>query len=187
MSGTSDANAGQSVDGIPSGAQHAPATDPVPSQGCLLGIDFGTKRVGFAICDDRQVIVIPLETSERTVEAVEAKHLQQIVEDYRIRGLVIGLPVHMSGDESRGTHLVRRYGDWARSVTGLPVAYWDERFSSATADVRLMAAGIMDTPQGLPARHAGRASHLAVIPRCSRPNGGTNRPQELRSAAAHIH
>ena len=141
MSDTSDADPDRNAADAPGDS----TPQAVPTEGCLLGIDFGTKRVGFAVCDDRQVISTPLETSERTVESVEAKRLQQIVEDYRIKGLVIGLPVHMSGDESRGTHQARQYGDWARSVTGLPVAYWDERFSSATADVRLLAAGIVDT------------------------------------------
>ena len=117
----------------------------VPAQGCLLGIDFGTKRIGYAVCDDRQVMATPLETYERLVESVDAQHLRQIVEDYRIRGIVIGVAVHMSGEESPGSLAAREYGDWSRRMTGLPVVYWDERFTSASADVHLLAAGITDT------------------------------------------
>lgn len=49
---------------------------PVPTQGCLLGVDFGTRRIGLAICDDRQVFATPLETYSRTVESIDARHLR---------------------------------------------------------------------------------------------------------------
>jgi putative holliday junction resolvase len=117
----------------------------VPTEGNLLGIDFGTRRIGFAMSDDRQVFATPLETYTRTVESVDARHLKQICEDYRIKGIVIGLALHISGDESRVSHQSREYGEWVAEVTRLPVVFWDERFSSATADVRLMEAGLTET------------------------------------------
>jgi putative holliday junction resolvase len=116
----------------------------IPTTGCLLGVDFGTKRIGFAMCDDRQTFAAPLETYTRTVESIDAKHLAQLCEDYRIKGIVIGLALHISGEESHISHQARQYGEWAAKVTGLPVTFWDERFSSATADVKLLAAGLTD-------------------------------------------
>jgi putative holliday junction resolvase len=121
------------------------ARPAIPTQGSLLGIDFGTRRIGLAMSDDRQVFAVPLETWTRTVESVDARHLRQVCEDYRIRGIVVGLALHLSGDESRISHLTREYGDWVARITGLPVTFWDERFSSATADVRLLEAGLTDT------------------------------------------
>lgn len=118
---------------------------PVPTEGNLLGIDFGTRRIGFAMSDDRQVFATPLETYTRTVESVDARHLKQICEDYRIKGIVIGLALHMSGDESRVSQQSREYGEWVAGITGLPVVYWDERFSSAAADVRLLETGLTET------------------------------------------
>lgn len=122
-----------------------PSSGEVPTEGCLLGIDFGTKRIGYAMSDDRQVFATPLETYTRTVEAVDAKHLKQLCEDYRIKGIVIGLALHMSGDESRISQQSREYGESVAQTTGLPVVFWDERFSSASADVRLLEAGQIDT------------------------------------------
>lgn len=119
--------------------------DEVPTEGNLLGIDFGTRRIGFAMSDDRQVFATPLQTYTRTVESVDARHLKQLCEDYRIKGIVIGLALHMSGDESHISHQSREYGKWAAQVTGLPVVFWDERFSSAAADVRLLEAGLVHT------------------------------------------
>lgn len=116
----------------------------VPRDGCLLGIDFGTRRIGFAFCDDRQGFALPLETYTRTVESVDAKHLRQLCEDYRIRGIVIGLALHVSGDESAVSQWAREYGQWVVQTTGLPVVFWDERYSSAAADVKLLAAGLTD-------------------------------------------
>ncbi len=117
----------------------------IPTRGCLLGVDFGTKRIGFAMCDDQQGFAAPLETYTRTVDSVDAKHLAQLCEDYRIKGIVIGLALHISGEESHISHLARQYGTWAAKVTGLPVTFWDERFSSATADVKLLEAGLVHT------------------------------------------
>jgi putative holliday junction resolvase len=117
----------------------------VPTEGCLLGIDFGTRRVGFAISDERQVFAMPLQTHTRTVEAVDAEHLRQICRDYRIRGVVVGLPLHMSGEESAMSAQAREYARWCAQVSRIPVVFWDERLSSAAADVRLLAAGQTDT------------------------------------------
>lgn len=119
--------------------------DVLPTDGCLLGVDYGTRRIGFAMCDDRQVFSTPLETYSRTVESLDAKNLKQLCEDYRIKGIVVGLALHISGDESRISAEAREYGKWVRQVTGLPVVFWDERFSSAAADVKLLAAGLSDT------------------------------------------
>jgi putative holliday junction resolvase len=124
---------------------HNAGQGPVPTEGNLLGIDFGTRRIGFALSDDRQVFATPLETYTRTVESVDSRHLKQVCEDYRIKGIVIGLALHISGEESRVSHQSREYGEWVAGVTGLPVVFWDERFSSAAADVHLLEAGLTET------------------------------------------
>ena len=109
----------------------------VPSAGALLGIDYGSKRLGFAVCDREQTIASPVENYERQTRPVDAKALHRLIEDYRIVGLVVGLPVHMSGEEGAQAREARQFGEWAAEQTGLPLQFWDERFSSHAADVAL--------------------------------------------------
>jgi len=106
----------------------------VPTSGVLLGLDYGTKRLGAAVSTSEQTMSLPLETYERRSEQLDADWLKRVVREYRVVGLVIGLPVHMSGQEGEKAQLARAFGEWANTVTGLPIAYGDERYSSAAAD-----------------------------------------------------
>ena len=110
--------------------------------GPLLGIDFGTVRVGLAICDRDQKIAVPLLIFERQAHQQEAAFYLDLVKKERIAGLVMGLPVHMSGSESKKSIEVRKYGTWLSQLTGLPIAYADERYSSAFAWDELKAGGL---------------------------------------------
>jgi putative Holliday junction resolvase len=117
-----------------------PDASGIPVQGRLLGLDYGTKRLGLALSNAEQTIATPLETYVRRDEAQDARHLMQRVEEYRAVGLVVGLPVHMSGDEGEKAREARTFGLWAVDVTKLPVAFADERYTTALADDQLRAA-----------------------------------------------
>jgi putative Holliday junction resolvase len=117
-----------------------PPTPAVPVRGRLLGIDYGTKRLGLAICNPEQTIASPFENYTRQGTAQDARHLRRLIDDERIVGLVVGLPVHMSGDEGGKAREARAFGDWIAVETNLPVAYWDERYTSLQAEQLLMSA-----------------------------------------------
>lgn len=151
MSDTSDAdNAHKFSPPLPSGsseptranASSEPAPSTVPAEGRLLGLDYGTRRIGVAVCDDRQIIASPLENYTRHNDDALAQFLNRLVSEYRIVGIVVGLPVHMSGDEGGKAAEARSFGDWVSRVTARPVAFWDERFTSSLADDQLRAAGV---------------------------------------------
>ncbi len=110
----------------------------VPATGRLLGVDFGTKRLGFAVCNSEQTIASPVENYTRQTPAVDAKCVLRLVSEYRIVGLVVGLPVHLSGNESQKSRESKAFGAWLQEVTKLPIAYSDERYSSAFAEEHLM-------------------------------------------------
>jgi putative holliday junction resolvase len=128
----------------------------VPEYGALLGIDFGTKRIGVAICNDEQSMACPLENYTRRTRELDAKWLTELVAGYSIRGIVIGLPVHMSGDEGGKAREARAFGNWAAKLTSRPVAWWDERFSSAVADMYIEQAGLSQR------KRKGRRDQLAA-------------------------
>lgn len=113
---------------------------PFPAEGRLLGIDFGTRRLGIAVSTPEQNIASPLENYDRRSPALDLKRLREIVQEYRIKALVVGLPVHMSGDEGGIARNAREFGDWLAKETDLPVRFWDERFTSARAEEILQAA-----------------------------------------------
>lgn len=115
-------------------------TAKFPSQGRLLGLDFGTKRIGIAVSTPAQTIASPLESYSRQNDKQDAHRLSRVAEEYDVVGLVVGLPVHMSGDEGDVARQARKFGEWAGRVTGLPVRYWDERYTSTMAEQQLQQA-----------------------------------------------
>ena len=115
-------------------------SDALPSVGRLAGIDFGTVRVGVAITDPDQRLASPLENYTRRGAAADSQWLRDLVNQERLAGFVVGLPVHLSGDESAKSREARQFGQWIKELTGLPVAYFDERFTSAQAESLLLGA-----------------------------------------------
>lgn len=115
---------------------------PFPRTGVLLGLDFGTKRLGIAVSNPEQTIAMPLETVQRSIPTAELRRWRQLIEDYRVVGLVCGLPLHaQSGDESPASIQARAYGDWLAAELKLPIAYQDERHSSSEAELHFWATG----------------------------------------------
>lgn len=114
------------------------SSENFPEEGRLLGIDFGTVRVGLAITTREQNIASPLEIYQRKNETLDAKYFQEIVKENRVVGLVVGLPLHVNGDESVSATRAREYGKWLSELTGVPVLYWDERYTSAVAEEQMI-------------------------------------------------
>ena len=106
----------------------------LPSRGRLLGIDFGTRRLGFAVSDSDQLMASPLENYTRRNDNLDGKHLQKVIRDYGIVGIVVGLPLHLSGDESEMSQKVRKFGSWVAELTQLEVCFHDERHTSSIAE-----------------------------------------------------
>ncbi len=108
----------------------------------LLGIDYGTKRIGLAVSDPDRKIASPLTTYERVNREADALYFQRVIEGEEIGQLVVGLPIHLSGDESAKSTEARAFGKWLHETTGLPVAFADERFSTVEAESALWNAGL---------------------------------------------
>ena len=120
--------------------------DDFPATGRLLGLDFGTKRVGLAVSNDEQTIASPLDNYTRRGTPQDAHYLNDVVEQYSIQAVVVGLPVHMSGAEGGKAREARDFGSWVGETIGRPVRFWDERFTSLQADEYLLAAKLTKKP-----------------------------------------
>jgi putative Holliday junction resolvase len=111
-------------------------------KGRLAGIDYGTVRIGVAVTDVEQRLASPFENYNRRGEAADAAYFRRLANDERIERFVVGLPVHMSGDESAKSLEARRFGEWLAGVTGRPVEFFDERYTSSEAERVLLDMGL---------------------------------------------
>jgi nicotinamidase/pyrazinamidase len=109
-------------------------TDDFPSHGRLAGIDFGTVRIGIAITDQQRMLASPYENYVRRDAQSDARRFQRLVSEEQIAGFVVGLPVHTSGHESQKSQEARQFGRWLAESTGVPVRFYDERYTSAQAE-----------------------------------------------------
>lgn len=115
---------------------------PFPETGSLLCFDHGTRRIGLAVCDASQSVVLPLETYPSRRADIDHAHFRKVIADYQVRGLIVGLPLFASGDESPQSALVRAFGVELERELKLPVRFWDERHSSTTAETHLWSQGV---------------------------------------------
>ena len=105
-----------------------------PASGRIAGIDYGTKRIGIAISDAAQQFASPHAVRRRQSPAADADYFRQLMAREEIVQFVVGLPVHMSGDESQKSREARTFGKWLAAETSTPVEYFDERYTSWQAD-----------------------------------------------------
>ncbi|MCA8993774.1 MAG: Holliday junction resolvase RuvX [Planctomycetaceae bacterium] len=116
------------------------APDPeFPDKGRLIGIDYGTKRVGIAVSTGDRTISSPVEVYQRRNAALDAKYFRELRQEYRPVGLVVGLPIHVGGGEGSTARHAREYGAWLSDTMKVPVTFWDERYTSVVADEYMLA------------------------------------------------
>ena len=107
----------------------------------ILAIDHGEARMGLAATDEFGIGAHPVET----VDCRKGDPLERIIEiiaERKIRSVGLGLPLRMDGSEGRSSEKVRKFGAVLVSRLGeIPLAYFDERFTTVTASEKLRAAG----------------------------------------------
>jgi putative Holliday junction resolvase len=106
----------------------------------LIGLDVGTKTIGLALSDVMRQIASPLETIRRTKFKADAGRLLALAAEHGVGGLVIGLPVNLDGSEGPRAQSTRAFARNLAQLTPLPMAFWDERLSTAAAERALLEA-----------------------------------------------
>lgn len=117
-------------------------SDELPASGRLLAIDLGEVRIGLALSDPTQTIASPAETLQvpRNQDGPALDGLVGAVGRHEVVGLVVGEPRQLDGTEGAPAQRARWFAERLRERTGLPVALWDERFTTTEAE-RVMIAG----------------------------------------------
>jgi putative Holliday junction resolvase len=106
----------------------------------LLGLDLGEKTIGVALSDRLLTVATPMETLKRGKFAADAARLDIIISEQGVGGLVVGLPLNMDGSDGPSAQSARAFGrNWA-AHSPLPVAFQDERLSTAAVTRTLLEA-----------------------------------------------
>ncbi|XZE45744.1 Holliday junction resolvase RuvX [Pirellulaceae bacterium SH467] len=108
--------------------------DGWPDSGRLAGVDYGTVRIGIALCDPSRTWTSPLETYTRKGLEPDRQYFLRITKENQIGGWVLGLPIHCDGRESVKSKEVREFAKWLRDETDRPVRFIDERYTTALAN-----------------------------------------------------
>jgi putative Holliday junction resolvase len=100
----------------------------------LLGLDLGDKTIGLALSDPGLTVASPIDTIRRGKFTRDAEALIRAIEDRGVGGLVIGLPVNMDGTEGPRCQSTRQFAANLLTKTDIPIAFWDERMSTAAVE-----------------------------------------------------
>ena len=103
----------------------------LPPRRALLGLDLGEKTIGVAVSDISLTIASPLELIRKSKFTLEAQRLFKLMALCEADGLVIGLPVNMDGTEGPRCQSCRAFARNILRLRDLPIAFWDERWSSS--------------------------------------------------------
>ena len=106
----------------------------LPRGAPLFGLDLGEKTIGVAASDSLWMIASPRETIAKTKFTDDANALFKLMKERGAEGMVIGLPVNMDGSEGPRAQSARAFARNVLRLRDLPIAFWDERLSSAAVN-----------------------------------------------------
>ncbi len=107
----------------------------------ILGLDFGDKRIGVAMCDPDQILSSPLTTIIKTGDDQAAAEIKGIAEKNKVGLIIMGIPYSLSGQESEQTLKTKQFADKLKTATGLSIEFMDERLSTGEAKRLLNSSG----------------------------------------------
>lgn len=107
-----------------------------------LALDVGSRRIGVAVSDELGLTAQPVLTLDRRASRREdLRSLARLCRRFGVAGIVVGNPLHLSGESSPQAAKIQAFADELGELTGLPVHLWDERLTSHEAHQILYQAG----------------------------------------------
>ena len=111
----------------------------------IMGLDYGSKTVGVAISDALGITAQGIETICRKEENKLRKtcaRIEELVQEYEVTKIVIGLPKHMNNDIGERAERAIQFGEMLKRRTGLEVVMWDERMTTVSAEQVLIESKV---------------------------------------------
>jgi putative Holliday junction resolvase len=112
----------------------------LPPRGALIGLDLGAKTIGVAASDPDRRLATGVETIARKNFTADAARVLALATERSAIGFVLGLPVNMDGTEGPRAQSTRAFARNFSKLTELPIAFWDERLSTAAVERGLIEA-----------------------------------------------
>ena len=119
-----------------------PAEEQDKTSGRTISLDIGTKTIGVAVSDELGITANGVCTIRRENEKKDLAQLRDIIEQYSPREILVGIPYNQDGSLGSRAEGIRRFSERIRDSLGLSVKYWDESFSTKTAEQTLIEAGV---------------------------------------------
>jgi len=110
-------------------------------QGRVLGLDYGTRRIGLAMSDGLRIAASPFGVLDaRAKDLIE--QILEIVQEFEVVEIAVGLPTSLSGEEGPSARAARQLATRVQEGCGLPTHLVDERFTSKMAESTMLTAGV---------------------------------------------
>ncbi|MBS3813193.1 Holliday junction resolvase RuvX [Candidatus Bipolaricaulota bacterium] len=110
--------------------------------GKVMGLDWGSKRIGVAISDPGRSIAASSFTYNRKNSEEDLSYLRRLVRDKEITLIVVGMPITMAGEEGEVAEQVREFIGRLTEEVDVPVDVIDERLTSAEAERVLLSSDV---------------------------------------------
>ena len=107
-----------------------------------MGVDYGDKRIGVALTDALCIISSPYEVFQNLSPEQSLQHLNELIKQFNVDEVAMGLPLNMDGSEGERAKLHREIGQKLSELSGVKVAFVDERLTSAEAEEILIESKV---------------------------------------------
>jgi len=108
----------------------------------ILGIDYGSKRLGLSLSDEDEILASPLPVRTRTTIKEDLEFLVQLLRENKVGRIVLGLPLNMNGSHGEMARAVEAFAADLRRAGDIPVILFDERLTTSEAERVLIQADI---------------------------------------------
>ena len=108
----------------------------------IMSLDVGSRTIGIACSDALLMTAQGIETIRRISLEKDFNRLQELITEYEVHELVVGMPKNMNGTKGERAEKTEEFVEKMKEVIDLPVTYWDERLSTVMAERQLIAADV---------------------------------------------
>lgn len=107
-----------------------------------MALDVGSRTIGIACSDALLMTAQGIETIRRTSLENDFNRLRELISEYEVHELVVGMPKNMNGTKGERAEKTEEFVEKMKAVIDLPVTFWDERLSTVMAERQLIAADV---------------------------------------------
>lgn len=107
-----------------------------------MALDVGSRTIGIACSDALLMTAQGIETIRRTSLEKDFHRLSELITEYEVHELVVGMPKNMNGTKGERAEKTEEFVEKMKEFIDLPVTFWDERLSTVMAERQLIAADV---------------------------------------------